>query len=95
MEAAPVIAAKKTHVGDALHSADTEEVGRSLPVDRAPGPYGGGELSMVKWANARPTMARGDHIHFTRRGYTRIGMGVVDAIMVEFDGDPLTGAAGP
>lgn len=54
----------------------------------------GGELSMVKWARARPTMARGDHIHFTRRGYTRIGMGVVDAIMVEFDGDPLQGSPG-
>lgn len=52
----------------------------------------GGELSMVDWAGATPKMARGDHIHFTRRGYVRIGMGVVDAIMQDFDDGPLAAA---
>lgn len=46
----------------------------------------GGDLSMTRWANARPPMAKDDHIHFTKRGYARVGMGLVDAIMVPFDG---------
>ncbi|MCX4247689.1 GDSL-type esterase/lipase family protein [Paraliomyxa miuraensis] len=47
----------------------------------------GGELSMPLWAAAQPPMAKQDHIHFTKRGYVRIGMGVVDALMMGFDGD--------
>ena len=46
----------------------------------------GGDLSMTRWASSRPAMAKGDHIHFTKRGYVRMGMGLVDAIMVPFDG---------
>jgi lysophospholipase L1-like esterase len=46
----------------------------------------GGELSMTTWARALPPMAKSDHIHFTRRGYTRIGMGLVDAMMADYDG---------
>jgi lysophospholipase L1-like esterase len=50
----------------------------------------GGALSMVTWAHANPPMARDDHIHFTRRGYVRIGMALVDAMMMNFDGsNPL------
>ncbi len=49
----------------------------------------GGDLSMTRWANARPAMAKDDHIHFTKRGYARMGMGLVDAIMVQFDGTTL------
>ncbi|MBL4686567.1 MAG: hypothetical protein JKY37_18370 [Nannocystaceae bacterium] len=49
----------------------------------------GGDLSMTRWANANPSMAKGDHIHFTKRGYARMGMGLVDAIMVPFDGNAL------
>lgn len=45
----------------------------------------GGELSMTRWASAQPAMAKSDHIHFTKRGYVRIGMALVDAMMVEFD----------
>ncbi len=47
----------------------------------------GGELSMTQWASSDPPMARPDHIHFTRRGYTRIGMALVDAMMVAYDAD--------
>lgn len=47
----------------------------------------GGELSMLRWAASDPPMAKDDHIHLTRRGYTRLGMGLVDAMMVAFD-DP-------
>lgn len=46
----------------------------------------GGDLSMTKWAAAHPPMARPDHIHFSKRGYVRVGMGLVDAIMAPFDG---------
>lgn len=49
----------------------------------------GGELSMTLWAAAEPPMAKQDHIHFTKRGYVRIGMALVDAMMVAFDGGTL------
>jgi len=52
----------------------------------------GGELSMLQWVSADPPMARNDFVHLTRRGYVRMGMALVDAIMNEFDGgDPLRG----
>ena len=50
----------------------------------------GGELPMTRWAAAQPPMAKQDHIHFTKRGYVRSGMPLVDAMMVEFDGGSLT-----
>ncbi len=46
----------------------------------------GGDLSMTRWVAAEPKMARNDHIHFTKRGYVRLGMALVDAMMVDFDG---------
>ncbi len=49
----------------------------------------GGDLSMPLWAAAQPAMAKSDHIHFTIRGYVRIGMALVDAMMVGFDGGEL------
>lgn len=49
----------------------------------------GGELSMPLWVAAQPPMAKPDHIHFTVRGYVRIGMALVDAMMVGFDGGEL------
>lgn len=49
----------------------------------------GGELSMLDWATSTPKMAKGDLIHLTRRGYVRMGMGLVDALMLGFDGDTL------
>jgi lysophospholipase L1-like esterase len=49
----------------------------------------GGELSMPLWVAADPPMAKPDHIHFTVRGYVRIGMALVDAMMMGFDGAEL------
>lgn len=49
----------------------------------------GGELSMTLWAAAQPPMAKQDHIHFTKRGYVRLGMALVDAMMVAYDGGML------
>lgn len=46
----------------------------------------GGEGSMVYWASAQPTMAMSDHLHLNRRGYTRMGMAIADALMFDFDG---------
>lgn len=52
----------------------------------------GGELSMLQWARAEPPMAQPDLIHLTRRGYVRMGMALVDALMADFDlDDPLRG----
>ena len=55
----------------------------------------GGEMSMVDWATATPAMAKGDHIHFTRRGYVRVGMGLVDAMMAGFDDHDVLSAKTP
>lgn len=52
----------------------------------------GGEMSMTQWATATPPMAKEDHIHFTRRGYVRVGMGMVDAMMAGFDGHDVLSA---
>lgn len=45
----------------------------------------GGVNSMHEWATSRPQMASRDHIHFTKRGYVRLGLGVIDAMMASFD----------
>lgn len=52
----------------------------------------GGELAMLQWVRAEPPMAQPDLIHLTRRGYVRMGMALVDALMTDFDhDDPLRG----
>ncbi|MEM6290450.1 MAG: GDSL-type esterase/lipase family protein [Myxococcota bacterium] len=55
----------------------------------------GGEMAMVDWATATPAMAKKDHIHFTRRGYVRVGMGIVDAMMAGFDGNDVLANSTP
>jgi lysophospholipase L1-like esterase len=45
----------------------------------------GGVNSMHKWVTAQPQMASRDHIHFTKRGYVRLGMAITDAMMADFD----------
>ncbi len=45
----------------------------------------GGIGSMHLWATSRPQMASRDHIHFTRRGYVRLGMALADAMMAGYD----------
>ncbi|MEX1364342.1 MAG: GDSL-type esterase/lipase family protein [Nannocystaceae bacterium] len=73
---------------------DIIEVQRRVALERGCGfwdtkAFMGGELSMTLWAAAQPPMAKQDHIHFTKRGYVRLGMALVDAMMVEFDGGAL------
>lgn len=56
----------------------------------------GGEGSMAYWASAQPAMAMSDLLHLNRRGYTRMGMALTDALMFDFDGgaptpEPATG----
>jgi lysophospholipase L1-like esterase len=51
----------------------------------------GGALSMEQWANAIPPMAKGDYVHLTRRGYVRMGMALVDALMLDYDGGEVLG----
>ncbi len=50
----------------------------------------GGELSMVQWVRSTPPMAAPDFVHLTRRGYVRMGMAFVDALIVGlYRDDPL------
>ncbi|PCC69077.1 Lysophospholipase L1 [Nannocystis exedens] len=54
----------------------------------------GGEGSMAYWVAAQPAMAMSDHLHLNRRGYTRMGMALADALMFDFDGGAPTPAPG-
>jgi len=50
----------------------------------------GGELAMAQWVRSTPPMASPDYIHLSRRGYVRMGMALVDALMADYDyDDPL------
>ncbi len=55
----------------------------------------GGEGSMVSWAASEPAMAQSDHLHLTRRGYTRMGMALGDALMFRFDSDASVSEPAP
>ncbi len=45
----------------------------------------GGVGAMDVWANSEPQLGKADHIHMTKRGYLRLGMGLMDAIMDGYD----------
>ncbi len=45
----------------------------------------GGEGSMKAWVEAQPSFAQGDFLHFTRRGYVRLGQALSDALLLEYD----------
>ncbi len=47
--------------------------------------FQGGPLSMLQWVEAKPPYGAPDHIHFTRRGYERLGEVLLDAIMEGFE----------
>ncbi len=49
--------------------------------------FQGGPLSMVEWAAMTPPYARPDHIHFTRRGYERLGRVLLGALLEGFQGN--------
>ena len=43
--------------------------------------FSGGPLSMVEWAAADPAYGAGDHVHYTRRGYERLGESLLAALL--------------
>ena len=45
----------------------------------------GGPGSMHRWATSHPPMASRDHVHLTKRGYTRMGMSFTDSMMAGYD----------
>ena len=47
--------------------------------------FGGGPMSIVEWAAADPAYAQRDHIHYTVRGYRRLGEVLHDALMADFE----------
>ncbi|MEM9072235.1 MAG: GDSL-type esterase/lipase family protein [Myxococcota bacterium] len=43
--------------------------------------FSGGPMSMVEWAAADPPYGAPDHVHYTRRGYTRLGEVLLGALL--------------
>jgi lysophospholipase L1-like esterase len=48
--------------------------------------FGGGEGHMMAWAAADPPWAQSDHVHYTVRGYTRLGEVLANALIERYDG---------
>lgn len=57
--------------------------------------FSGGPLSMVEWAAADPPFAAPDHVHYTRRGYTRLGEIMLTALMERYEGPDASIAPAP
>lgn len=55
--------------------------------------FGGGPLHMVQWAAADPPFAQPDHVHYTARGYLRLGDVLTNAMLAGFDDEPAGDAA--
>ncbi len=56
--------------------------------------FQGGPLSMVEWAAMDPPLAQPDHIHFTRRGYARLGTVLLGALLEGFPSDATVASRG-
>lgn len=50
--------------------------------------FGGGPLSMVRWAETDPTYAQRDLVHFTGRGYLRLGEVLHERLIEGYDPTP-------
>lgn len=48
--------------------------------------FGGGDLHMMAWAAADPAWAQPDHVHYTARGYNRLGEVMANALVAGYDG---------
>ena len=46
--------------------------------------FGGGPLSMLQWAHTDPPFAQRDYVHFTGRGYHRLGDVLHDTLLRAF-----------
>jgi lysophospholipase L1-like esterase len=44
-----------------------------------------GKGGIARWMRATPSMASTDHVHLTRRGYVKLGMGLGDALLRAYD----------
>ncbi len=52
--------------------------------------FGGGPFHMMEWADAEPAWAQRDHVHYTVRGYTRLGEVIANALVDRYDvGAPI------
>lgn len=47
--------------------------------------FSGGPLSMVEWAAADPSYGAGDHVHYTWRGYQRLGESLLAAMLEGYE----------
>ena len=47
--------------------------------------FQGGEMSMLTWVAADPPMAAKDYVHYSRKGYERLGEVLLQALMAGFD----------
>jgi lysophospholipase L1-like esterase len=52
--------------------------------------YGGGPMHMLTWAAMDPAWAQDDHVHYTVRGYTRMGDVMTRALLETYEG-PILG----
>ncbi len=50
--------------------------------------FGGGPLHMLEWADADPPWAQSDHVHYTVRGYLRLGDVLTDDILAGYGDEP-------
>jgi len=48
--------------------------------------FGGGPMHMVQWAALDPAWAQRDHVHFTIRGYERLGQVLHGSVLRGYDG---------
>ncbi|MAQ15313.1 MAG: hypothetical protein CMN30_11035 [Sandaracinus sp.] len=48
--------------------------------------FSGGPLSMVEWSAADPAFGAPDHVHYTRRGYERLGQSLLAALLEGYGG---------
>ena len=55
--------------------------------------FGGGPMHMVQWAALEPAWAQCAHVHYTLRGYQRLGDVLHGALLRGYDGPTLPGTA--
>jgi lysophospholipase L1-like esterase len=56
--------------------------------------FQGGPLSMVEWASAEPAFGAPDHVHYTVRGYRRLGEVLLGALLEDYEGPAKVPAEG-
>jgi lysophospholipase L1-like esterase len=55
--------------------------------------FGGGPMHMVEWAALEPAWAQRDHVHYTARGYQRLGEVLHGSLLSGYDGPTAMMAA--